>query len=100
MTTDTKIAATSEERQLTPAEMRAEAARLIHLADIEEGEAAESRKGCVYISLFGAAYIHDGSPTYDTICDGSREASVHEVDALYAAIPEFAVRLDEVRGQA
>ncbi len=74
-----------------PSDLRAEADRL-------EAEAASMEKGKVFISPYdGASWIHDGTPIFSTMARGMREASEAEVQTL-RAIPEFASRLDRVRG--
>lgn len=97
MTTNDKTTETAASLQ-DPDALRKEAHRLMKLADEMEGEGTAAKRGRAYVAFSGAVYIHRGTPAYDDICLGLREATVHEVDALYAAIPEFARQMDRVRG--
>lgn len=90
----TEIAAALQD----PESLRKEANRLIELASKMEGEDLAAKRGRAYVAPGGAVYIHLGTPAYDDICRGLREITVHEADALYAAIPEFAREMDRVRG--
>lgn len=97
MTTNDKTTDSAAALQ-DPASLRKEAERLIELAYKMEGEDLAAKRGRAYVAPVGAVYIHTGTPTYDDICRGLREATVHEVDTLYATIPEFAREMDRLRG--
>lgn len=81
-----------ESPQPTAAELRAQAEAI-------EAEHAAMNRGKVFISQYsGMAAIHDGTGTDEfVLVQGWREASEAEVQALLS-IPEFASRLDRVRG--